>query len=131
MNIANKKRSLVFLLGAAVYAGAVFAELASVQNAAAATVSQSDSTAVAATQGVNSGNSVTDEELSRRVQAALHADPYFYDKHVSVSVDKGTVVLHGIVFSEWDLRDAMRIARQAADRRLVVDDLSIQLGGGR
>jgi len=125
MKIANKKRSLVFLLGAAVYAGAVFAELASVQNAAAATVSQSNSTAVAATQGA----AMTDEELSRRVQAALHADPYFYDKHVSVSVDNGAVVLHGIVFSEWDLRDAMRIAKQAADRRMVVDDLSIQLGG--
>jgi hypothetical protein len=39
--------------------------------------------------------------------------------------------LHGIVFSEWDLRDAIRIAKQAADRRLVVDDLTIQLGGGR
>ena len=127
MKIANKKRSLVFLLGAAVYAGAVFAELASVQNAAAATVSQSNSTAVAATQGA----AMTDEELSRRVQAALHADPYFYDKHVSVSVDNGAVVLHGIVFSEWDLRDAIRIAKQAADRRLVVDDLTIQLGGGR
>jgi osmotically-inducible protein OsmY len=126
MKIANKKRSLVFLLGAAVYAGAVFAELASVQNAAAATVSQSNSTAVAATQGADS---MTDEELSRRVQAALHADPYFYDRHVSVSVDNGAVVLHGIVFSEWDLRDAMRIAKQAADRRMVVDDLSIQLGG--
>jgi osmotically-inducible protein OsmY len=128
MNIANKKRSLVILLGAAVYGAAVFAELASVQSAAAATVSQSDSTAVAAIQGSNSAK-VADEELSRRVQAALHADPYFYDKHVSVSVDNGAVVLHGIVFSEWDLRDAMRIARQAADRRLVVDDLTIQLGG--
>jgi osmotically-inducible protein OsmY len=128
MNIANKKRSLVILLGAAVYAGAVVAELASVQTAAAATVSQSNSTAVAATQGTDS---MTNEELSRRVQAALHADPYFYDKHVSVSVDNGAVVLHGIVFSEWDLRDAIRIAKQAADRRLVVDDLTIQLGGGR
>ena len=126
MNIANKKRSLVFLLGAAVYAGAVFAELASVQSAAAATVSQSGSTAAASTPGADS---MTDEELTRRVQAALHADPYFYDKHVSVSVDNGAVVLHGIVFSEWDLRDAIRIAKQAADRRMVVDDLSIQLGG--
>jgi osmotically-inducible protein OsmY len=126
MNIANKKRSLVILLGAAVYAGAVFAELASVQTAAAATVSQSNSTSVAAAQGADT---MTDEELSRRVQAALHADPYFYDKHVSVSVDNGAVVLHGIVFSEWDLRDAIRIAKQAADRRQVVDDLSIQLGG--
>jgi osmotically-inducible protein OsmY len=127
MNIANKKRSLVIFLGAVVYGVAAFAGLASAQNAAEATVSQS-STAVAATQGADS---VTDAELSRRVQAALHADPYFYDKHVRVSVDNGAVVLHGIVFSEWDLRDAIRIARQAADQRLVVDDLTIQLGGGR
>jgi hypothetical protein len=126
MNIANKKRSLVILLGAVVYGASVSAELASAQNAAVPTVSQSGSTPVAATQGADS---VTDQELSRRVQAALHADPYFYDKHVSVSADSGVVVLHGFVFSEWDLRDAIRIARQAADQRPVIDDLTIKLGG--
>lgn len=126
MNIANKKRSLVILLGAVVYGASVFAELASAQNAAVPTVSQSGSTPVAANQGADS---VTDQELSRRVQAALRADPYFYDKHVSVSADNGVVVLHGFVFSEWDLRDAIRIARQAADQRPVIDDLTIKLGG--
>jgi osmotically-inducible protein OsmY len=70
-------------------------------------------------------------ELRKRVTAALHADPYFYDEHVSVSVEKGVVVLHGFVFSDWDLRDALRLARQAAGDIEVVDDLSITEGGRR
>jgi osmotically-inducible protein OsmY len=65
------------------------------------------------------------------VQAALRADPYFYDRHVTVSVDKGAVVLHGFVFSDWDLQEAIRIAGQAAGDRRVIDDLSIQQGGRR
>src|SRR3984893_13859496 len=72
-----------------------------------------------------------DETLRERVTAALHADPYFYDEHVSVSVDNGVVVLRGFVASEWDLRDAIRIAGKAAGDRLVVDHVSIQEGGNR
>ena len=30
------------------------------------------------------------EKLRKRVADALHVDPYFYDKHVTVSVNKGT-----------------------------------------
>jgi hypothetical protein len=40
-------------------------------------------------------------------------------------------VLRGFVFSEWDLRNAIRIARKAAQDRQVVDDLSIKEGGRR
>jgi osmotically-inducible protein OsmY len=69
--------------------------------------------------------------LRKRVQAALHSDPYFYDEHVTVSVENGVVVLRGFVFSDWDLRDAIRIASRAADARRVVDDLSIEMGGRR
>jgi osmotically-inducible protein OsmY len=72
-----------------------------------------------------------DEELRKRVQGALHVDPYFYDAHVNVSVENGDVVLRGFVFSEWDLRNAIRIARKAAQDRQVVDDLSIKEGGRR
>ena len=68
-------------------------------------------------------------ELERRVQTALHADPYFYDKHVTVSVEQGAVVLRGFVLSSVDLQDAMRIARKAAGNSPVVDDLSIELNG--
>jgi osmotically-inducible protein OsmY len=72
---------------------------------------------------------VMNQELSERVRAALHAAPYFYDRHVSVTVEGDTVVLSGLVFSDWDLRDALRIARMAAGNRPVVDNLSIEQGG--
>jgi BON domain len=72
---------------------------------------------------------VADEDLRRRVEAALHSDPYFYDEHVTVSVEKGHVLLSGFVSSEWDLRDAMRIARKAAGNGRVSESLSINLGG--
>ena len=76
-------------------------------------------------------NTATDEALRQRVTAALHADPYFYDEHVSVSIAKGVVVLRGFVASDWDLRDAIRIAGQAAGGRRVIDDLTIKQGGNR
>jgi osmotically-inducible protein OsmY len=76
-------------------------------------------------------NTATDEALRQRVTAALHTDPYFYDEHVSVSVDNGVVVLRGFVASEWDLRDAIRIAGKAAGDRRVIDNLSIKEGGNR
>ncbi len=63
------------------------------------------------------------------MKAALHADPYFYDEHVTVSVENGVVVLRGFVFSGWDLRQALSIARKAAGGKTVVDDLSIKQGG--
>jgi osmotically-inducible protein OsmY len=76
-------------------------------------------------------NAAADEDLKQRVTAALHADPYFYDEHVSVSVENGVVVLRGFVASEWDLRDALRIAGKAAGDQRVIDDLSITQGGNR
>jgi osmotically-inducible protein OsmY len=71
------------------------------------------------------------EDLRNRVQTALHLDPYFYDTHVRVSVENGSVVLNGFVFSDWDLRDALRIARKAAGNTPVVDNLTIKEGGRR
>jgi osmotically-inducible protein OsmY len=128
MSISSKKLILVICaqLGAVVYGLAGFATPASAQNVAVAAVSQSDSTVGSTT----SADSVTDDELRNRVQSALHSDPYFYDEHVSVSVENGVVVLRGFVYSDWDLRDAIRIASQAAHHR-VVDDLSIEQGGRR
>jgi osmotically-inducible protein OsmY len=73
----------------------------------------------------------TDEELRERVKAALHKDPYFYDEHVDVSVENGAVVLRGFVFSDGDLRNAIRIATKAAGRRKVVNNLTIKQGGRR
>lgn len=69
--------------------------------------------------------SAADQELAAQVQEALHADPYFYDKHVTVSVENGNVVLRGFVSSGWDLVDAKKIAARAAGGRHVIDELSI------
>jgi osmotically-inducible protein OsmY len=135
MSTSSKRRMLVLstYLAPVAFGLAGFAAPVGAQNAATPAVSQSDTTAasaiaVSATQGANA---VTDEELRNRVQTALHSDPYFYDQHVEVSVENGVVMLHGFVFSGWDLRDALRIASRAADQRRVVDDLSIEVGGRR
>jgi osmotically-inducible protein OsmY len=74
---------------------------------------------------------VADQQLKENVENALSADPYFYGAHVSTSVENGDVVLRGFVSSEWDLRDAIRIATKAAGGRRVIDDLTIELGGRR
>jgi hypothetical protein len=73
----------------------------------------------------------TVQEAAEHVQAALQSDPYFYGAHVTVSVEGDSVVLNGFVFSDWDLRDAVRIARGAAGGRRVIDNLSIKVGGRR
>ena len=87
----------------------------------------------AAAAGAMAANldSVTDADLQSRVQLALHDDPYFYDSHVVVSVDHGVVHLNGLVFSEWDLRTALRIAGKAAGNRRVIDNLTLIEGGRR
>jgi osmotically-inducible protein OsmY len=130
MNISSNKRILVLCsyLAPVVTGLAGFATPVGAQNAAAPAASASGFVAPSATQGADSA---TDEELRKRVQTALHSDPYFYDEHVTVSVENGVVALHGFVFSDWDLRDAMRIASRTADVRRVVDDLSIEQGGYR
>jgi len=82
----------------------------------------------ATTQG---GNWSADEELRKRVKAALHTSPYFYDRHVTVSIEGNSVVLRGFVFGASDLQDALRIARKAAGDRPVIDNLSIKEGWRR
>jgi osmotically-inducible protein OsmY len=69
------------------------------------------------------------EAVRKRVATALHANPYFLDRHVAVSVEDGRIVLRGIVFSDWDLQEALRLARESAGAMDVVDDLSIEEGG--
>jgi osmotically-inducible protein OsmY len=130
MNISCKKRILIICayLGLAVCGLGGFVTAVSAQNAVSPPARQSDSVAGSALQGAAV---LSDGELEKRVKAALHSDPYFYDEHVTVSVEHGAVVLRGFVFSDWDLRDAIRIASKAAGDRRVVDELSIKQGGRR
>jgi osmotically-inducible protein OsmY len=130
MGVLGKRRAVIVCvcLGAAASGLGGFAAPAGAQTAVAPPSSASASVAVSAIPVTAAS---ADRELAGRVRSALHADPYFYDEHVSVSVEDGAVVLSGFVFSDWDLRDAIRIARAAAGDRPVIDNLSIQEGGRR
>jgi len=125
MNTAHKKRDYFFhaCLGALVCGSIGMVTRVSAQDAPAPTVSREVAIAAATTQDADG---VADEKLRRQVQAALHADPYFYDKHVTVSIEDGVVVLRGFVFSSLDLQNALDIARKAAGDKKVVDYLSIK-----
>ena len=130
MNIAwkNKDWAVRACLTAVVCGLIGVATRVSAQNASAPMPNRSVGIETSSTQGADSA---VDEKLRKRVKAALHAAPYFYDKHVTVSIENGDVVLHGFVFSDWDLRQALNIARKAAGPKTVVDNLAIKEGGGR
>jgi len=70
-----------------------------------------------------------DEGMRTRVQEALHSDRFFYDEHVTVTIMNGVATLHGIVFDDWDMRQAMRISRRIAGVKRVINDLEIETGG--
>jgi osmotically-inducible protein OsmY len=128
MSISRRKLLLIncVFLGSTAFGSVGFAERAGAQEVDTAAFSQPAAITIPSTQNADS---IADEKLEKRVQVALHSDPYFYDRHVTVSVDNGAVVLQGFVSSEWDLLDAIRIANKAAGDRRVIDDLSIKLGG--
>jgi osmotically-inducible protein OsmY len=90
--------------------------------------------AILASSGVGANEErarLADQQLKENVENALSSDPYFYGAHVNTSIENGDVVLRGFVSSDWDLRDAIRIATKAAGGRRVIDDLTIELGGRR
>jgi osmotically-inducible protein OsmY len=70
-----------------------------------------------------------DEVLKEQVETVLHDDPYFYDEHVTVTIRNGVATLQGIVFDDWDLRVAIRLARKVPGVKRVVNDLEIKIGG--
>jgi osmotically-inducible protein OsmY len=115
------------LIGSAAIGLLGFGLQAAAQNVDASALNQP----AAAARSTQSADAIADAKLMKRVKDALHANPYFYDAHVTVSVEHGVVELRGFVDSAWDLQDAIRIAGTAAGGRRVVDNLSIQLGGSR
>jgi osmotically-inducible protein OsmY len=70
-----------------------------------------------------------DEKTKQQVEEALHSDPFFYDEHVTVTISNGIITIHGVVFDDWDLRNAVRISRKIPGVKRVVNDLEIMLGG--
>jgi osmotically-inducible protein OsmY len=92
-------------------------------------VSRVDAQTVESRAAGRSSIGAANRKLQKQVAAALHADPYLDDEHINTSVERGVVVLSGLVFDDWDLRAALRTAREAADHRPVIDRLSIEEGG--
>ncbi len=72
---------------------------------------------------------VADARLQRQVETALAADAYVNSEHITVTVMNGVATLHGIVYEDWDLRNAIRLSRRIPGVRRVVNDLEIKLGG--
>jgi osmotically-inducible protein OsmY len=70
-----------------------------------------------------------DDRMKAQVQESLHSDPFFYDEHVTVTVENGVATLRGMVFDDWDMRQAMRISRRIAGVKRVINDLEIESGG--
>jgi len=68
---------------------------------------------------------VADEKMKTQVEEALHSDPFFYDEHVTVTVENGVATLRGMVFDDWDMRQATRISRRIAGVKRVVNDLEM------
>jgi osmotically-inducible protein OsmY len=72
---------------------------------------------------------VADEKMKKQVEEALHSDPFFYDEHVTVTIENGVATLRGMVFDDWDMRQAIRISRRIAGVKRVINDLDIESGG--
>ncbi|MDB6085891.1 MAG: hypothetical protein JWN43_3772 [Gammaproteobacteria bacterium] len=68
-----------------------------------------------------------DEEVSREVVAALQADPYVDDAHVTVTTKDGIVTIHGFVQDAWDLLALRRIAKKVAGAKKIVNDVELML----
>ena len=127
MNIGPKRLNWMIAVCAApvIYGLGGFVSQIEAQRAASRVATRSTLSEASAPHGTDPQNA----ELQQRVSAALRAQPYFDDRHIDISIRGGAVVLSGIVFSDWDLRDALRTARMAAGNRPVIDSLSIEEGG--
>jgi osmotically-inducible protein OsmY len=74
----------------------------------------------------------SDQDIRKRVRAALDSAPYLYAEHITVTSKNGVVTLNGLVGSEWDLRDAIKVSSRVDGVRRVDDDLEIwDFGGSR
>jgi len=122
----NRASSLKALLGAMLGGLTCFATSAGAQNVPAPAAGRLEPIVVTAKRR---SDPVADEKLNIQVEEALHLDAFFYDEHVTVTIKNGIATLQGLVFDDWDLRQAMLISRKVAGVKRVVNDLEIKLGG--
>jgi hypothetical protein len=69
-----------------------------------------------------------DAQVQQQVEAALHASVSVFDEHITITTKNGVVTLHGIVFDDWDMRAARRLAKKTPGVKRVINDLELVLG---
>jgi osmotically-inducible protein OsmY len=72
---------------------------------------------------------LADERLKTQVELALQGDGSLFAGHIDVSIKNGVVTLSGLVFDDWDMRIARRVAKRIPGVKRVINDLEIKLGG--
>ena len=78
---------------------------------------------------VTAKKTIQDEEVTQRVAAALHANPYILDDHVTITTKDGVVTLHGLALDNWDVMQMKRLIRKMPGVRQVVDNLDVVMTG--
>ena len=73
-----------------------------------------------------SGAEVSDVDISTNVKTALHRDPILQRFDIAVSTIKGDVRLVGVVDSQAQIDEAIKIARAAAGTHTVHNELTIK-----
>jgi osmotically-inducible protein OsmY len=72
---------------------------------------------------------LADERLKAEVELALQGDASLFAGHIDVSIKNGVLTLSGLVFDDWDMRIARRVAKRIPGVKRVINDLEIKLGG--
>jgi osmotically-inducible protein OsmY len=65
----------------------------------------------------------TDAQITRRVMTAIQQNPYIFADHITVTTENGVVRLEGVVTDLHDLLNVIRIARRAAGKRRLVNNI--------
>jgi BON domain len=75
------------------------------------------------------GTRESDAVLVAKVEQALQSDPYLFVNHVSVSAENGVLRLEGVVQDPFDMLQVVRLARRAAGKRRVINEIEFVDGG--
>ena len=68
----------------------------------------------------------SDAAIAARVTTALEHDPYIFAEHLSVTVQNGVITIRGLVTDLNDLLAILKLARHAAGKARVVNEIDFQ-----
>ena len=66
---------------------------------------------------------LTDVQITRKVMTAIQQNPYIFADHITVTTENGVVKLEGVITDLHDLLNVIRIARRAAGKRRLVNNI--------